>query len=1834
MQTILHLTDIHFGWEGKEPSGHADRKLCLDGMLAELKKLEPPWKPTIICISGDIAWHGYESEYAEARNWLDELLEVCGLTYKQMIVCAGNHDVIRTTAEKLSRPESSKDADKVLSPPIAKHFEEPFTQFISFCNQVEMPIMKFGESESRLVGMRTINKIRFIVLNSSWFSKDDFDEGKLWIGLPHLKYMESHSDLQLLEDKPSAPLTIALFHHPAEMLNKDERHTSGLRQNTYDYFAHRSHIMLTGHTHDAVRRADRIAEGALNFTGGSAYAGAAHFNTIRLIQIAGDKVIDRSFEFDPRSVENKWRAHEAFTQYLVIERDRERNLFQVEAAFSTQEYRNSFRNDAVRHLEIKSRLLRQTGILPAIVRRPVAVRISVQRNQYDRAGRLIREKHTEHEMPFYDAVRESRRTLLLGDLGTGKSTLAAQLVTETIDRSANAVAVFVPVKSLRCSGQFTPRDLLNYIDDYVANAVWLKTPKFNLSSMLDRGIEVLLVLDGLDELARDVAARLLRHSAALVENWPTIQVVSTARPVELVGVSYADWRIVHTVALDDTSKSDFIREELIAEGVPTEQLHERTSVLLRSLKDMTSLDSIANSPLSIRLIYQHLKSLSSVAQLTLGDLLYDLLIERLDGWQKRDDKPSAYLHFDKIFPTPEQKGLFLSILAEKAVTKRQIGQEEAKTLLEERATTIPGANSYQLAEEAISFYEWLGLLTKAESIEFPLQPLAEVCAAMGYLSRWINSHDSKPLPDREVWRPISFVAAIAKRRGLFPKIRERLNAYIDALMNEHGYLPAACYIVAEAADTALASHTVCQIDDLGYRPLTFFQNERKASARNIAKTLALAGETGFEWFFKDYLDPRYPIPNAGSAIVKEVFAEWAALVRATLTSAQKEKLARLVSPYQATGEGNFFGVLTILSVLVPEAFLHEDRFWYQSLAMDDGLFTEWVKEQLLLAKGAEDSAKIIDALLLQRSSESARAARLWLDWNPKVDPPYSIIRQALRTTSKQEVVADEGEILAQCRERLGDRWMRFARWALATEDATVAAGAAKVLYDAGERRLSVLGGALMKAMHDGGYIASAEKILSALVLHGGDSGVHWLASRISHAEEPHGAHSGWWRLLLERIETIENGPELLARCTRSLGQYILPRHPEVREGFVRVLKGPKGKIFRNALRNRLKSLDPYARRGAAAILVSADPQTEAEALFVSIRSRAQSHSFDWHEWESFCLTLDFGPSVLASLRSKLNLLEPQSRALALIVLQKGGVELDHAYRKELMASLLSLGNWHLCREPSGQALIAAEASFEFLLGQIDQPKLDSASRAAEHLMEFHRARLTPINEAKCIALQQSTSFSWQLVNNMNRVARDPEFGRRLIEVGREICEKGGTPPILALVAQAISEKAKWKDVVWSLLCDDTRVGGISEGESGGMALLEFGLMAEQRRASIGQAAKECMADPRVKQNRWHDVYHWLALLSDEFGGLDENTVRDAILHGRPIHYSATTALIGRLGEVPEGFSCDRKYRHRPATSIGQVSNDRDSAKVILQLKDCARDSNEVHPALPAILQDCLFLDALDEQSLSSISTVGKTGILITTILRFIYGQQPKMAETVPLLDVWSKIWSDRDSNKPHLRELTRMWAILRESAIFDDPDSGQAYLAALDASLLNTDLWKLPIAWDILEIRGSLIDAQIPLLFADYAKHRTFLHEVLFFHLCKWLSGDLIDSTKEVAVKSAENAILVLNETPWFPNKGEVPNTWAELLFPSVLWAHSGKSSESSEAVFLRGIRSIFEKLLSPHDVARTDLSKLLSMLDPMLAKVPPEILRQVLQRGAESLEPSISAFCRLIGAFSKLSPE
>jgi hypothetical protein len=1548
-----------------------------------------------------------------------------------------------------------------------------------------VPAAKFGDVESYLVGERTLGELRFITLNSAWSANDDQDEGKLWLGLPHLKYLDAYKQLPSIRFDGKGPITVALMHHPPVWFHTDERQASPTRPNTIDYLARRCHILLTGHTHGEVRRADRIAEGVWHFTGGAAYAGASHFNSFRLLQVDSHEIVYRSFEFNPSASENNWKSSEARSLSLEAKHKTTSNVMLSEWASTSSELRAACRADAIRVLEQKSRILRPFGRLPRTVSREVSVRVSPQRLRFDPQGRFIRPERTEQTIPFYEAARRSRRTLLVGDLGAGKSTLGAQLAVETIDRSDTAVAVFLPAKSLRVQGRFRHQELLRSIGEYVNQQVSLNTQAVRFELLLRQQVEVLLVLDGLDEVPSDLAARMLEESARLPEQWPTIQVVATARPVELAGVAYADWLIAQTVPLDDDAKQQFIAEEIIADGRDSAGAGEKAASLLRSLKEMPALDSLANSPLAIRLVYPRFSG-SSDESLTLGDLLYELLLERLGGWQKRDGKPSTFDYFDSFFPTAEGKAEFLVALAKKAVTQSRVTMDEAKTTLQDAATSVTGANKHRLAEEALNFFKWLGLIANGGSVEFPLRPLMEVAAAIGLLAEWMVQVPNPLQPDYAQWRIVSFLGAIARRRNLLADVRDPILQFISGLLHDASNLPAAYYVVAKVSDSSCAEKTVELFPSLGRRPLTAFGEERRASARNIAKTFWFAGDKGFDWFFRAYIDPRYPFTLAGSALVKDVFDEWASLARGRLTEAQIRKLTTSVKPYLATGEAQFFGVLNLLAVLVPDAFDLADRLWYQSLGLDKAPFDDWVaKEFQRLARADDETRVVLNAVLQYRPASSERAGVLWLEMNPDVEPPGPIIRSAFQSFAKAKSSIVAIQFTSYCRERLqGQRWLCFARWMLSQLDSS-ATGAAIALYDSGENRSSVLGDALMRAMHDGGYFAEAEETLAALLKGEGEKGVRWLASRMEQDSQLFGAHSGWWRVFLNEIQLMKDGPDLLITCVRNMGPFTLPRYPEVREAFVRLLNGQRGPEFRQALRGQLHSLDPKVRRGASMILVATDPRTEAEALFVTIRSRAGENHFDYREWESFRLTLDFAPSVLSSIKGRLSLLDVTSRALALVLLLKAGDNVDAAYRTELELSLLAPGNWHLAQEPAMQRLLQEEASFNRLIGGLQHPGSEFAERAAQQLMDLDGARLSSKLEAECLAITTKPgSHAWKLSELMVRVARDRQFSMDLSAACKGIRDRGGSIPLLGLVLRANSEPAKWKDVVWTMLCDDMQSGaGSHQADTNGDALMDYALKVKEQSESIGQAAIECLDDPRMLNNRWADAYHWLAVIGDEFVGLKPDRIRAAVTHGLPITLSAATSLVARLGEAPKGLSIRHTGRLRPATFPRSIKHETDEGVMLENLKEYSRDSEDLHPAVTSSIEKCLFLPEFSSESLSQLASIGWPGALIGNSLRFCYGLSPKLAETLPVLDFWGKFWT-REGNAP-LQQLLRIWAIVRESAIRDDQTAADEYLASLDERLVHGDIWELPLASEILRIRGSLSGKQVRKVFLRFARFPT-----------------------------------------------------------------------------------------------------------------------------------------------------
>lgn len=304
---ILHISDLHFGYD-ENLQTKDDRKKALDCLADRITNLDKSWHTKHICITGDIGYRGGADDYELAAEWLGSFLTKLSLPFASVFMCPGNHDVNRSIAEKHGRPSCSEEADKMLSLPLSTHFNDIFTNYIAFQENMQIPEYEMGGNEgtsSYLCGVRRPGDgLRFICCNSCWYSKDEDDKGELWIGAPLLRSLDSHGLICRRSD--SQTIDIALIHHPKDWLADSESRTRGGRRvATFDDLARKAHVVLTGHTHDDLRLWDQNENEAYVCGGGASWASISHPHTFRLIQIDRESEIFRyrSFQWDASQLE-------------------------------------------------------------------------------------------------------------------------------------------------------------------------------------------------------------------------------------------------------------------------------------------------------------------------------------------------------------------------------------------------------------------------------------------------------------------------------------------------------------------------------------------------------------------------------------------------------------------------------------------------------------------------------------------------------------------------------------------------------------------------------------------------------------------------------------------------------------------------------------------------------------------------------------------------------------------------------------------------------------------------------------------------------------------------------------------------------------------------------------------------------------------------------------------------------------------------------------------------------------------------------------------------------------------------------------------------------------------------------------------------------------------------------------------------------------------------------------------------------------------------------------------------------------------------------------------
>jgi len=190
--------------------------------------------------------------------------------------------------------------------PSRGHYLEGFAEFTTLLQARRGPTYTFpAKQESYVLGQDDFRGIRFVAVNSAWFCKGDDDKNQLWVRAPHLRQMEADEQLQRISDAPPLPV-VGLIHHPDEWCTREENSCISW-QAAHSRLSCREMPPHPERAHPTEKSGRRTASPKRPPPDRrSCIRGRFPSQLVRVIRIKSDGLNYRSFEFDPRSSDNKW----------------------------------------------------------------------------------------------------------------------------------------------------------------------------------------------------------------------------------------------------------------------------------------------------------------------------------------------------------------------------------------------------------------------------------------------------------------------------------------------------------------------------------------------------------------------------------------------------------------------------------------------------------------------------------------------------------------------------------------------------------------------------------------------------------------------------------------------------------------------------------------------------------------------------------------------------------------------------------------------------------------------------------------------------------------------------------------------------------------------------------------------------------------------------------------------------------------------------------------------------------------------------------------------------------------------------------------------------------------------------------------------------------------------------------------------------------------------------------------------------------------------------------------------------------------------------------------
>ncbi len=199
MLTWIHLSDWH------QKGASFDRGVVRDALLEDIRNRttrvsEELEKLDFAIFSGDLAFSGKDTEYESARReFIDPVLDACGLTTDQFLIVPGNHDLDRTLAKGLSLTlgefaDREALADSFRSGDRRKLVLTPMAAYSRFVSSLKRATPLSEYACRHVADLPNGARIAFLCLNSAWLcgrnrdaDNEVNDYGQLIVGEPQIE---------------------------------------------------------------------------------------------------------------------------------------------------------------------------------------------------------------------------------------------------------------------------------------------------------------------------------------------------------------------------------------------------------------------------------------------------------------------------------------------------------------------------------------------------------------------------------------------------------------------------------------------------------------------------------------------------------------------------------------------------------------------------------------------------------------------------------------------------------------------------------------------------------------------------------------------------------------------------------------------------------------------------------------------------------------------------------------------------------------------------------------------------------------------------------------------------------------------------------------------------------------------------------------------------------------------------------------------------------------------------------------------------------------------------------------------------------------------------------------------------------------------------------------------------------------------------------------------------------------------------------------------------------------------------------------------------------------